>query len=107
MEVGGCGGGEGATENGEKGGEKEMGMAIEDLIPEGKRNKPFWARGLDMLGYSLNSFRLGNLEFVDADSPRCSKVVRLQLDAHHTQRLVAVSHSSFFFSQYNININII
>ncbi|XP_015970520.1 uncharacterized protein LOC107494000 [Arachis duranensis] len=80
----GCGG----ESNGEAE-EKGMGMAIEDLIPVEKRNKPFWARGLDMLGYSLNSFRLGNLEFVDADSPRSSKVVRLQLDAHHTRQLVA------------------
>ncbi|MED6219989.1 hypothetical protein PIB30_040853 [Stylosanthes scabra] len=69
--------------------EKGMGMAIEDLIPVARRNKPFWARGLDMLGYSLNSFRLGNLDFVDADSPRSSKVVRLQLDAHHTRLIVA------------------
>ncbi|MED6134067.1 hypothetical protein PIB30_034108 [Stylosanthes scabra] len=84
LEKVGCGG----ESNGETE-EKGMGMAIEDLIPVAKRNKPFWARGLDMLGYSLNSFRLGNLDFVDADSPRSSKVVRLQLDAHHTRLIVA------------------
>ncbi|KAK7268015.1 hypothetical protein RIF29_20697 [Crotalaria pallida] len=76
------GGGEGKTEEG------MMNMAIEDVIPVEKRNKAFWARGLDMLGYSLNAFRLGNLGFVDADSPRRSRVVRLQFNADETHSLV-------------------
>lgn len=82
------------------GGEKEemMNVAIEELIPEEKRNKAFWARGLDMLGYSLNAFRLGNLGFVDADSPRKSKVARFQLNAEETKSLVAVSHHHSFIS---------
>ncbi|KAI9122353.1 hypothetical protein K1719_007042 [Acacia pycnantha] len=63
-------------------------LAIEDLIPEGKTNKPFWARGLDVVGYSLNSFRFSNLAFVDADSPRSSKVAKLQLDKVETERLI-------------------
>ena len=76
-------------------GEKEkVKLAIEDLIPEGKANKPFWARGLDVLGYSLNSLRFANLDFVDTDSPRRSEVAKLQLNTDETQRLIAVSHSS-------------
>lgn len=67
-------------------------LAIEDLIPEGKTNKPFWARGLDVLGYSLNSFRFSNLDFVDAVSPRSSKVAKLQLDRDETERLMVVSY---------------
>ncbi|KAF7804279.1 condensation domain protein [Senna tora] len=64
-------------------------LAIENLIPEGKANKPFWARGLDMIGYSLNSLRFANLNFMDADSPRSSEVAKLQLDTDETERLVA------------------
>lgn len=68
--------------------ESEVGLGVEEYIPTGKTNKPFWARGVDMLGYSLNSFRLSNLEFVDPDSPRCSRVVRLLLDSDHTTNLL-------------------
>lgn len=42
-----------------------------------------------MLGYSLNSFRLANLKFEDASSPRSSAVVRLQMDVASTDRLLA------------------
>ncbi|KAK7345321.1 hypothetical protein VNO77_15923 [Canavalia gladiata] len=82
--VGGGGGGDGDGVR-----EEKVSLAIEDLIPEGKMNKPFWARGLDMLGYSLNSLRFANLNFVDADSPRSSRIVRLQLNADETKNLLA------------------
>jgi hypothetical protein len=79
---------------GDGGGVKEdkVNLAIEDLVPEGKKNKPFWARGLDVLGYSLNAFQFSNLSFVNADSPRRSRMVRLQLNAEETKRLLDVSH---------------
>ncbi|CAK9159827.1 unnamed protein product [Ilex paraguariensis] len=48
--------------------EMEVGLGIEDYIPPGKANKPFWARGVDMLGYSLNSLRLANLNFKGIDA---------------------------------------
>ncbi|XP_054804232.1 uncharacterized protein LOC129307321 [Prosopis cineraria] len=73
----------------ELGRKEKIRLAIEDLIPEGKANKRFWARGLDVLGYSLNSFRFANLDFVDADSPRSSKVAKLQLNTDETERLIA------------------
>lgn len=84
---------------GDGGGVKEdkVNLAIEDLIPEGKKNKPFWARGLDVLGYSLNAFRFSNLSFVNADSPRRSRMVRLQLNADETKRLLDVSHYHSLF----------
>ncbi|XP_047150469.1 uncharacterized protein LOC124822504 [Vigna umbellata] len=70
-------------------GEEKVSSAIEDLIPEGKLHKPFWARGLDVLGYSLNAFRFSNLNFVDAASPRRSRIVRLQLNVEETKNLLA------------------
>ncbi|KAK7392631.1 hypothetical protein VNO78_21075 [Psophocarpus tetragonolobus] len=70
-------------------GEEKVDLGIEDLIPEGKMNKPFWTRGLDVLGYSLNAFRFSNLSFVDADSPRSSRIVRLQLNADETKNLLS------------------
>lgn len=74
------------TELEENGG---VGLGIEDLVPRGKERKPFWARGVDMLGYSLNSFRLSNMEFVDAESARGSRVVRLRIGLEDTTRLVS------------------
>ncbi|XP_047308275.1 uncharacterized protein LOC124911800 [Impatiens glandulifera] len=72
----------------ELGQDGELGLGIEEYIPAGKANKPFWARGVDMLGYSLNSFRLSNLNFIDADSPRKSRIVWLKLDQDHTSRVL-------------------
>lgn len=72
--------------------EEKVNSAIEDLVPEGKRNKAFWARGLDVLGYSLNAFRFSNLCFVDAASPRRSRIVRMRLNADETKSLLAVSY---------------
>ncbi|CAD5325617.1 unnamed protein product [Arabidopsis thaliana] len=67
-----------------------LGKAIEELIPSGKGDKPFWARGIDVLGYSLNAFRFSNLDFVDAEnSNRRSQLVRLKLDRDQTLKLVA------------------
>lgn len=75
----------------ERGVQKEMGVSlgIEDYIPAGQANKPFWAHGMDVLGYSLNSFRFSNLDFKDTVSPRVSCVVRLQLNAEETSRLMS------------------
>lgn len=73
-------------------GEGEVNLGIEECMPSGKANKPFWARGVDMLGYSLNSFRFSNLDFVDASSPRCSQVVRLRMGADETGRVLSVSY---------------
>lgn len=76
---------------GEEGGGGEASLGIEDYIPKGKAHKPLWARGVDMLGYSLNSFRLGNLDFEDVESPRCSQFVRLKINADDTERILNVS----------------
>ncbi|KAH1227969.1 hypothetical protein GmHk_10G028072 [Glycine max] len=64
-------------------------LAIEDLLPRGKGKKPMWTRGLELLKYSLNSFRLTNLKFVDAKNPRFSQVVRLELNQNDTKEVLA------------------
>ncbi|XP_075488056.1 uncharacterized protein LOC142527202 [Primulina tabacum] len=65
-------------------GNGEVSLGIEEYIPSGQGNKPFWARGFDMLGYSLNSFRFSNLNFKDIVSPRGSRVIRLQFNGEET-----------------------
>jgi hypothetical protein len=96
--VAGRGGGDDGGEV--KGSGDKVNLAIEDLIPEGKKNKPFWARGFDVLGYSLNAFRFSNLSFVNADPPRSSRMVRLQLNADETKRLLDVSHHHSLLLQF-------
>ncbi|KAK3005653.1 hypothetical protein RJ639_016023 [Escallonia herrerae] len=80
---------EGGGAEGESNGEAEVSLGIESYIPSGKADKRFWARGVDMLGYSLNSFRLANLSFEDTGFPRKSEVVRLELNADETDRIVS------------------
>ncbi|KAJ8435629.1 hypothetical protein Cgig2_000295 [Carnegiea gigantea] len=70
--------------------EGEVIWGLEEYVPDGKTNKPFWARGVDMLGYSFNSFRLANLDFADPGSPRSSRVVRLLMDLKHTTKLLEI-----------------
>lgn len=84
---------------------EKVNLGIEDLIPVGKANKPFWARGLDVLGYSLNSFRFSNLDFVDADSPRGSKVAKLKLGRNETMKLIFVSIILLFCVISNCYVN--
>lgn len=72
-------------------GKGEVISALEDLIPNGKASKPFWARGVDMLGYSLNSLRLSNLEFKDVSLEKTTQMVKLRINPEHTDKLLAVS----------------
>ncbi|ERN13020.1 uncharacterized protein LOC18441257 [Amborella trichopoda] len=62
---------------------------IEDLIPKGKADKPFWAHGIDLLGYSLGSKRLTNIQFQETKLPRSSQMIRLQMGYEETGRLLA------------------
>ncbi|XP_058087612.1 uncharacterized protein LOC131234696 [Magnolia sinica] len=79
----------GAEREFEKSGEDEVGLPVEELIPKGKADKPIWTRGLDLVGYSLNSLRLAHLGFEDVASSRRSEVVRLQMDENETSRFLA------------------
>ncbi|KAH0971680.1 hypothetical protein GBA52_023836 [Prunus armeniaca] len=66
----------------------EVNSGIEDLVPSRIAKKHFWARGVDMLSYSLNSLRLTNLKFKDTKSARSSQVVRFQMNQEETQRIL-------------------
>lgn len=73
--------------------EEGLGLAIEDCVPSGKANKPFWARGADMLGYSVNSFRFSNLEFKEPGFPNSTQFVRLKIGLEDTDRIFAACKS--------------
>ncbi|RWW35553.1 hypothetical protein BHE74_00059508 [Ensete ventricosum] len=83
----------GSTKEEEEEEEEEEGFhrAMEDLIPKQDAWKPFWARGKDLVGYSLNGLRTSTLPFEDAGSDRRSEVVRLVLGVNDTQKLLNVS----------------
>ncbi|KAL2503035.1 hypothetical protein Fot_36883 [Forsythia ovata] len=71
--------------------DEEGNLGIEDLIPSGLAKKTFWVHGMDMLGYSVNSLRLTNLKFKNVKWPRCSKVVRLQMNTQDTDRILVAA----------------
>ncbi|XP_065855066.1 uncharacterized protein [Euphorbia lathyris] len=82
--------GEGEGEVGEGGNEGiKVGLAMEDLIPKGKAKKTLWLRGVDMIGYSVNSLRLTNLKFNDVKSTRSSQVVRFKINQSDTLNILA------------------
>ncbi|KAK9069181.1 hypothetical protein SSX86_013297 [Deinandra increscens subsp. villosa] len=69
--------------------ESELGLAIEECIPAGKGNKPFWARGVDMIGYSVNSFRFSNLGIKEIGIPDSTRFVRLKIGSEDTDRILS------------------
>ncbi|KAL8140979.1 hypothetical protein V2J09_007000 [Rumex salicifolius] len=69
-------------------GKGEVKMGMEEYVPGGKGKKSLWARGVNMLGYSLNSFRLSNIEFVDTRSPRRTQLASLRLEPEASTRLL-------------------
>ncbi|KAL8258692.1 hypothetical protein R6Q59_026645 [Mikania micrantha] len=69
--------------------EDGVGLAIEDCIPAGKANKPFWVRGADMIGYSVNSFRFSNLEFKETGVPVSTQLIRLKIGLDYTNQILA------------------
>ncbi|KAD3336362.1 hypothetical protein R6Q59_028412 [Mikania micrantha] len=73
----------------EIGAEEGLGLAIEDCIPAGKANKPFWLRGADMIGYSVNSFRFSNLGFKEIGLPDSTRFVRLKIGSEDTDRILS------------------
>lgn len=64
-------------------------VAIEDAIPKGQADKPFWAHGLDILGYSLGSRRHATLPFENVEqSERHSEIICKKLSTEVTQKLL-------------------
>lgn len=77
-------------------------LAIEDLVPGRKGKKHIWERGLDVLSYSVNSFRFTNLKFNDTKNARSSQVVRMQLNQTDTKRVLDVKALIYFmFGWFN------
>ncbi|KZV14657.1 hypothetical protein F511_41818 [Dorcoceras hygrometricum] len=68
--------------------EGEGDMGIESLVPSGLAKKTIWAHGIDMLGYSVNSLRLTNLNFKNTQLPRFSEIIRLKINAHCTANIL-------------------
>jgi hypothetical protein len=69
-------------------------ISVEAAIPPGKGNKPFWAHGIDLLGYSLGSRRHALLPFEEPCMPRQTRLIRSSLSFEHTQALLQVKASS-------------
>jgi hypothetical protein len=65
-------------------------MSVEAAIPPGKANKPFWAHGIDLLGYSLGSKLHALLPFEEPCMPRQTRLIRSSLSFEHTQALLQV-----------------
>lgn len=66
---------------------------LEARIPQRDTWKPFWARGLDMVGYSINGLRTSTLPFVETGTERSTQMLRLGLGLDETTRLLDVSSS--------------
>jgi hypothetical protein len=64
---------------------------LEDRIPKKDAWKPFWARGVDMVGYSINGLRTSTLPFVETGTARSTHMVRLAFGREDTARLLDVS----------------
>ncbi|OEL15580.1 hypothetical protein BAE44_0023397 [Dichanthelium oligosanthes] len=62
--------------------------ALEDRIPQRDTWKPFWARGMDMVGYSINGLRTSTLPFQEAGTERSTQMLRLGLGRDETTRLL-------------------
>uniref|UniRef100_A0A453FZI5 Condensation domain-containing protein n=1 Tax=Aegilops tauschii subsp. strangulata TaxID=200361 RepID=A0A453FZI5_AEGTS len=64
---------------------------LEDRIPQKDAWKPFWARGVDMVGYSINGLRTSTLPFEETGTARSTQMVRLGFGREETTRLLDVS----------------
>uniref|UniRef100_A0ACD5WHZ5 Uncharacterized protein n=1 Tax=Avena sativa TaxID=4498 RepID=A0ACD5WHZ5_AVESA len=61
---------------------------LESRIPQRDAWKPFWARGVDMVGYSINGLRTSTLPFVETGTARSTQMVRLGFGREDTTRLL-------------------
>lgn len=81
--------------------------SLEERIPQRDSWKPFWARGLDMVGYSINGLRTSTLPFEVTGTERSTQMLRLGFDRDETTRLLDVSLSfslTFYFQIANTQI---
>lgn len=78
-------------------GKGEVNLGIEEMIRREDVWKPFWARGKDLLGYSINGLRSAGLPFEEVGPARSSEVVRMMMGEVETQRLLDVSYFRLVF----------
>jgi hypothetical protein len=73
--------------------------ALEKAIPQGQAQKPFWAHGVDTLGYGIVSRKHAYLPFDHTNKPRKSRLIRASLSPKATDDLLQVRTRSitFFF----------
>ncbi|WCJ34286.1 hypothetical protein M5689_015603 [Euphorbia peplus] len=79
-------GGRAELESGKTSGKVDL--AIEELIPKGKVKKTLWSKGVNVIGYSLSSLSLTNLEFKDTKSTRSSQFVRFKINRNDTLKIL-------------------
>lgn len=63
-------------------------LCVEDFIPKKSLHKPFWARGIDLVGYGLGSRRHACLHFKNTEFPRKTSLIRSGLSRKDTDCLL-------------------
>lgn len=72
---------------------EEVPPCVEDAIPPGKASKPFWARGLDVLGYRLSAFRHAILPLKNVVDDRKSRIIIADFGESATNKMFRVCES--------------
>eukprot|EP00253_Pinus_taeda_P009517 PITA_09517 len=72
---------------------EEVPPCVEDAIPPGKASKPFWARGLDVLGYGLSAFRHAILPLENVVDDRKSRIIIADFGESATNKMLRICES--------------
>jgi hypothetical protein len=81
---------QGSREEGEEEEELQQLPSMEAAIPPGQAKKPFWAHGVDVVGYGLSSRRHAYLPFRNFKAPRMSRFIPATLTIEATDQLLKV-----------------
>ncbi len=81
---------EGEEEQEEQEEELQQLPSMEAAIPPGQAKKPFWAHGVDVVGYGLSSRRHAYLPFRNSKAPRMSRFIPATLTIEATDQLLKV-----------------
>lgn len=74
--------------------DEEVPACVEDAIPPGKARKPFWAHGLDVLGYGLSAFRHAILPLENVvDNNRKSRIIITDFGESATSKMLQMCES--------------
>jgi len=72
---------------------EEIPTSVEDAIPPGKARKPFWAHGLDVLGYGLSAFRHAILPLENVVDNRKSRILIADFGESATSKMLQMCES--------------